>query len=931
MKPFLSKIADRLLEKFPDSMDQIAVVLPSKRSVVFLKYYLSKKINSPIFLPDFYSIEQFTEKLSGLQVLDNISLQFKLYSSYIKYPPKKIDSFGDFLKWSNVLLHDFNEIDRSLVNAKSIYSNLRNVKELERWSVEDWSLSEDNLSVIQSDYIGFFEGMLNWYNDFNSSLLKENLAYQGMAYKVATERINNINIKWSKVWFVGLNALTKSEQSIIDFLRKKDIARVFWDADDFYYNNPLHEAGGFLREQRNKWSEIDFKGVGNYFDKEKENFSVVSCPKNIAQAKVAAEVVKSFLAEDLDNSNTAIVLADELLLYPVLHSLPSEIKQLNITMGSPLKNTTLFSFIEVIFKLQIHLIKYKRNAFYYKDVIAVIEHPYFLKMISLDSILEFKRFIIKKNIVFVSKSNIDTYFKQDSIGEIIFSFWRNVGDSLIVFTKIIDDLRLLIVGKKGSIESEILAHFFKILIVLKKLVAENKFVIDIKTLQTVMQQLVAKEAIPFMGEPLKGVQVMGILETRTLDFKNVIMLSVNEGKFPKGKSVNSFIPYDMKRYFNLPTYTESDAVFAYHFYRLLQRAKNVTLIYNTETDDDFGGGEKSRFITQLLSEYTGEINELVYKGEELEKTGSNSIIIKNKGLTKDIKSWAEKGVSPSALNTYNNCSLKFYYHYLAKIRVDDEVDEYADASNIGTAVHYALDKYYPLGLLTQKFIKENSTVILSGIRENFIQELSEKSIQEGKNYLSLKIAQKLTSDFLDLEIELLKKANAINSQIKIIYKEELLCHPIVIDKITFKLIGQVDRVDFEGDTLRIIDYKTGKVEEKEVTFTNYDEIIDDPKKAKAFQLLMYAYLFLKMNPSHMRADIVAGNFSFKNLKLGLLKLAIKKSGSKKEVLNIDNSVLDEFEKQLAILLNKIVNEDFEQTNDIKVCEWCDYKLICQRN
>jgi len=300
MKPFLEKIADRLLRKFPTSMEGLAVVLPSKRAVVFLKHYLSQKIDKPIFLPEFYSIEEFIEQLSGLQVLDNISLQFRLYQTYLKYPPQKTDSFDDFLKWSNVLLHDFNEIDRNLVDAKSIYLNLKDVKELENWSVEDWSLSEASLSVMQTDYISFFQGILTWYNHFNCSLLEERLAYQGMTYKLAANQINTVDIKWNKVWFVGLNALTKSEQAIINFLKKEDIARVFWDADVFYYNNPLHEAGGFLREQRERWSEIDFEGVGDYFNQPKDSFNVVACPKNITQAKVATEIIKGFEKSDLE-------------------------------------------------------------------------------------------------------------------------------------------------------------------------------------------------------------------------------------------------------------------------------------------------------------------------------------------------------------------------------------------------------------------------------------------------------------------------------------------------------------------------------------------------------------------------------------------------------------------------------------------------------
>ena len=929
MIAFLDKIADRLLNKFPVSMEGVAVVLPSKRAVVFLKHYLSKKIKQPIFLPDFYSIEEFTEKLSGLTVLDNISLQFKLYQSYLTFPSKKIDSFDDFLSWSNVLLHDFNEIDRNLVDAKSIYTNLKNVKELEDWSVDNWSLAEDNLSNMQHDYISFFEGILSWYTCFNDSLLEEKLAYQGMAYKFAAKNISTDQMKWNKVWFVGLNALTKSEQEIIDYLKKEDIARVFWDADNFYYDNPQHEAGGFLRDQSEKWSEIDFNGVGNYFSEKKDSFNVVACPKNITQAKVAAQVIKGFDKSDLDNSNTAIVLADEALLFPVLHNLPSEIKQLNVTMGSPLKNTALFSLLEVIFKLQIHAIKYNRKAFYYKDVIAVIEHPYFSKITKISDGIAFMRFITKSNIVFVTKYNIDAYFKNSKTVNFVFQLWNSVDDALQTFNRLIEELKLPLVAKKGSIESEILATFYNALTILKNLIAENNFEIELKTLQIIMEQLVAKESIPFKGEPLKGVQLMGILESRTLDFKNVIMLSVNEGKLPKGKSVNSFIPYDMKRYFKLPTYAESDAVFSYHFYRLLQRANNITLIYNSETDD-FGSGEKSRFITQLLSEYPGEIKELVYKGEDLEISSAASITIKNEGLEKEIEAWAEKGVSPSALNKYTNCSLSFYYHYLAKIRVEDQVEEYADSSTMGTAVHDALEKYYPIGVLTEKIIKEITPAILKDIEGNFIAALSEQGMQEGKNYLSLKIAQKLTKDFLKLEKQLLKEATANNKQIKLVSKEEVLAHDLLVDGLNFKLIGKADRVDFDVDILRIIDYKTGKVEETEVSFTEYDELTSNNKKAKAFQLLMYAYLYLKMNPQPMGMKVVAGNFAFKNLKSGLIKVSKKIGTRQKEVINIDANVMAEVEEQLEFILSQIKNDDFTQVADVKACEWCDYKSICKR-
>ena len=821
MIPFLEKLADRLLQKFPDNMENIAIVLPSKRAIIFFKHYLSKKINKPIFLPDFYSIEGFIEDLSGLQVLDNISLQFRLYETYLRYPPKKEDGFDDFLKWSNVLLHDFNDIDRNLVDAKSIYTNLTEVKQLESWSIEDWSFSHHNLTSMQTDYLEFFERMLKWYNDFTESLLKENLAYQGLAYKNASKNIEKLEIKWKKVWFVGLNALTKSEQKVIDYLKKQNIARVFWDADKFYYENPLHEAGSFLREQRGKWSEIDFKGVGDYYKQKKQSFNVIACPKNISQAKVTAEVIKSFSKDDLEDSKTAIVLADESLLFPVLHHLPSEVKELNVTMGSPLKDTILFNFIETFFNLQIHAIKYNKKSFYYKDVIAFTEHPYFIKIADKKELEIFQDFIIKQNLIFITESNIEQVFKDDFIIE-LFTLSTSNNDIIQILNKLIERLKRHLVGKSASVDSEVLATFFNKITILQNLLNEHNFVLELKTLQIIMQQLIAKETIPFTGEPLKGVQLMGILESRTLDFKNVIMLNVNEGKLPKGKSINSFIPYDMKKYFKLPTYSESDSVFSYHFYRLLQRANNISLLYNSESDD-FGSGEKSRFITQLLEEYNGEIKEYVYKASDLEVHNSDPIIIRNQGLEEKIKYWASKGVSPSALNMYNNCSLQFYYHYLAEIKIDSEIDEYADASTMGIAIHDALDVNYPIGLLTENYITNQTNKILINIKKNFEEILSHDAMKEGKNYLSLQIAQKLTKNFLKLEKQLIVEANQNNKKIKIIEKEADLSYNLFFDGINFKLIGRVDRVDYEGDIVRIIDYKTGKVEQNEIVFSEFFE------------------------------------------------------------------------------------------------------------
>jgi hypothetical protein len=469
------------LDKYPKGMDNISVVLPSKRAVVFLKNYLSKRIESPVFLPKFYSIEEFVEEISGLKVLDNLSLQFYLYQAYSKNPVKDKESFDDFLNWSNVLLHDFNEVDRNLVNPKDIFSNLKEVKELDSWNISDWSLSEDPLTQEQESFVDFFQKMFLWYSDFQEILLKNNFAYQGLAYKVASKKIISNSVQWEKVWFVGLNALTKSEQKLIEHLKQEDIARVFWDADQYYYDNPMHEAGGFLREQREKWSEIDFDGVGNYFAEKKEKFQIIACPKNVSQTKALSKILSEFSVEDLTQSNTAIILADEGLLYPVLHNLPKNIKELNVTMGSPLKYTPFYSLVESIFTMNVNAFTYKKKAFYFKDVLNVIELPILSKILNSENLINLKNYITQHNLVFITEKNIKNHLKDDSERvEAIFKIWENSETALQSTQKIISFFRESLKGAKSTIETEIIFTFYKCINQLQNLISESKQIPELK-------------------------------------------------------------------------------------------------------------------------------------------------------------------------------------------------------------------------------------------------------------------------------------------------------------------------------------------------------------------------------------------------------------------------------------------------------------------
>ena len=927
MKAFLEDIAFKLIEKYPKNMDEIAVVIPSKRAILFLKDYLSKKINDPIFLPRFFSIEDFIEMVSGLKILDNVSLQFYLYQSYLKDPLAKKDSFDEFLSWSNILLHDFNEVDRSMVDAELIFSNLKDVKELEDWNVENWSLSAKDLTNSQQNFVTFYDKFYLWYQQFNKILLENNFAYQGMAYKKAADTIQTKKLQWSKIWFVGLNALTESEQEIIEFLKTEDIARVFWDADKYYLKDK-HEAGSFLREQEKRWNDINFKGVGDFFAQKKKAFNIIACPKNIAQAKAGGQIISNLKEEDLTESNTAIVLADESLLYPVLHHLPTNVMELNITMGSPLKSTPFYSLIESLFVMQLRADDYKKLAYYYKDVLLFISHPLLSKLVDTQYISDLRNYIIKNNKVFISPELIEGYLKEDyEKVRPIFIIWKDVTIAISAVDLLIILLRETLVGKKGTIDSEVLYAFSKSFNLLKKLISENKFSVELKTLDSILTQLIAKDVIPFQGEPLRGMQLMGILESRTLDFKNVIVMSVNEGFLPKAKSINSFIPFDMKLYFKMPTYRDRDAVYAYHFYRLLQRAQNITLLYSTQSDD-FGSGEKSRFVTQLLTEYKGEIKHQIFEGNKLDLENKHLITMKNKGLDKQIESWANS-VSPTALNMFIKCPLSFYFKYLAKINKEDEVEEFAEASTIGSAIHDAFKNSYIIGNIIPKQIKNIKPKLIKSIEIEFIKRLDGESHKEGKNYISLEIAKKIIERFLDFEITYLTESLRNNNSLSILESEKDYAYKLKINNKEFNIRGTVDRVDTLGETLRIVDYKTGKVTSPEVSFDNWDDFCNKTTKAKAFQILLYAYLYLKNNPKYLDIRVIAGDFSFKNIREGLLTVN-KKEGTKKNILDINKDVLKEIEDQIVKVISKILSEDFVQNEDEKACKWCDYKVICNR-
>jgi ATP-dependent helicase/nuclease subunit B len=627
LETFLQKTANYLAAKYPDHISDICIVLPNRRAGLFFKRHLAQTSGKAMWSPDIFSAEDFIANLSGLEIIDQLNQLFELYSIYRKSKGKEAETFDEFSKWAATLLADFNEVDRYMANGSKLFSNLGDIRE-----IENWSLGEENLTDFQTTYIKFWDSLGWYYKQITRALLDKKKAYPGLAYRYCADNISELvkRQRWHRIIFAGFNALTTAEERIIRTLVEMEKAEVLWDADSYYVKNKNHEAGRFLRKYKTQLHEVaggavddeepGFLWEENNLSSSPKQIEVIGVARNVAQAKVTGDIVASLRIPEPEMENTAIVLADENLLFPVLHSLPENVKDVNVTMGFPLRNTPVAGLFELLFNLHENPMRFGKNTdrFYHRDLIKFLSHPYinhlFRNAEPVNRYLVFE--IQKRNAVFISMDRLERelveehHRKEFEVLKPLFNKWRNVNDALKCCYALIEALKNALVrrDKKGerndkapNLELEFVYTYAKILRRVRTLVDDYGHITQIKTLHSIVTQTVYSTSLPFYGEPLRGLQVMGMLETRALDFETVILLSANENMLPSGRSQNSFIPYDLRRVFGLPTHTDRDAVFAYHFYRLLQRARTVYLLYNTETDK-MGSGEKSRFITQLLHE-----------------------------------------------------------------------------------------------------------------------------------------------------------------------------------------------------------------------------------------------------------------------------------------------------------------------------------------
>jgi len=907
---FLDKVAKILIDNYSEKLSSTIVVLPNKRAKVFLVEALKKQVSTTIFSPKISSIEEFIQEIADIRSIDAIELLFEFYEVYLSLTEKQNQqSFEVFAIWAKTLLQDFNEIDRYLLDPSHVLSYLKDIEDIKRWGIE-----VENKTQLLENYINFWKLLPQYYQSLYDHLLNKRIGYQGLIYREAVNNLNHFSdsVKENQYVFAGFNALNTAEERIIQHLIASEQAEIFWDVDQTFLNDPFHDAGLFIRRFKSSWKYYKsnpFEWIVNDFSQSK-NIQVIGTPKTIGQAKITGRIVENIIK---DNPNTtldkvAIVLGEENLLIPLLYSLPSTVGALNITMGYSSKNNPAQILIAKLFKM--HTNALTRNAksyvLYYKDVLDILTHPLvepYAKSNALVSVIN------QNNYTFIPHNKLMALHPNPSdLFHLLFQKWEN---GSIAVLKTISSLLQTIktnLNKDNEEEKITKAFVYSLFKTINKLInyyTEHTHIDKIETLYSIYKQVIDLAEVSFEGEPLNGLQIMGVLESRVLDFDTVIITSMNEGKFPAGKAQNSFIPYDVKRELGLPTFKEKDAIYTYHFYHLLQRAKNIYLIYNTESEG-LDAGEKSRFITQLEVEKQDNhiLTHEIYNAVVPETAYEPIVIPKSESVLLRLKEIAEKGFSPTGLTSYIRNPIQFYFQRILRIRDIEEVEENIALNTLGTIIHETLEVLYTPFI--GKFLSENDILACfklldAEVLKQFKLVYKEGEIKKGRNLLAFEVAKRNISNFLKVELESIKKGDAI----KILHLEKecerILEHPSL--PFPIKIAGKVDRIEERNGVIRIIDYKTGKVEKTNVTLKSWNGLTEEIKNDKIIQILAYAFMYENdANGKPMEAGII----SFKNLKSGFLPFNFKEGKEENTIIN--STILSDYLEQMVLLLDEILDE-----------------------
>lgn len=932
---FLEHIVEDINPEQLNELENKTYVFPTRRAGAHFQELMKSRFNNHTFwAPQVFSIDDFIIHLSGKHPTEELTLIFDLFKSYRKYDPQI--KFDKFFSWAEVLIRDFDEIDKYLVDASKLYRNLFEIEELDQQFADQEEtqllISQFN-KVIHSSKNGAMSQSFvkTWdiigkvYLDFQNQLSRDGKAYPGMLYREVAEKIDELEIEFEHIIFCGFNALTKSEESLISHFMERNICTIYWDADKSYLEDDLDEAGKFLRRYRRLWPGSNSKWVISDYMNSNSKLEIIGTAQLVAQAKITGNALTEMLKDGIEHGSTAIVLADENLLFPILYALPDQIKEANVTMGYSLKKSGIHNIVESYLRTISNQKGKRANIFFRRsDVLRFINQP--LIKLLYPGIAEDATVISQGRSKWVNSKIL----KDQNIAALL--QLNDPAQTLKLLIDLLKDLNLRL-RNRNSLEQEFNYHYLKLLINLDDKINESSLHIDYAIIYKIVMETARSAKVPFSGEPSTGLQIMGFLETRTIDFDQVFLLSVNENKLPAKKQQITYIPYALRKAYKMPTFEVQDAIYAYHFKRLLQRSKHCRIIYDTEVAID-GSGEKSRFILQmeqLLQESSIDVSQAIY-GHPLEAKVEAPLISveKNPQVIEDMDKYFRVDeplrLSPTKLATYIECKLRFYFKHVASIRETEEFSEDMDAREFGIIVHKVLEQIYRK-FEGQEMIEKDFDQLLTG--NNIAEEIDEALRDyrftdnlEGKNLLNKSIIIRL--------IESVIQHDKIQTPLKMIALEETkLSQSIEVDGKEINLGGTIDRIDqLKDGSYRIIDYKTGVMKlvaptrNLENNLESYiSEYFENPKLKSGFQAYYYTYLFKKKFPER---TVKTGIYGLKEINKGIHFL--------RQGENIDDRIMEEFETQLKKIIREIFNPEipFDETEDRSRCEYCTYKNLCRR-
>ncbi|MDD2982079.1 MAG: PD-(D/E)XK nuclease family protein [Crocinitomicaceae bacterium] len=874
MQKFVDQVAEHIKNNSVN-LENWVIILPSQRAVHYLQKALFEAYGHPIVSPEITTIYSWIQELTSETILDKIRLLLILFEVHEKHSKKEdIVTFDEFIKWGTILISDFDELDRYLIDDKQLFKNLRDIKE-----IENWSFDTDTLSENQQKFLAFWERLPSLYQEYNIVLAKNNSTYMGKAYRKVAENMDLVfkQNKDAQFLFAGFNALSEAELSIFKQLNKMGRAQIIMDADEYYLKDKNHEAGMFMREMMEKLSVTKLPFIQDSLTNGSKKIELIACSQTTGQAKVVGSILEGLSKEEINK--TMILLADESLIVPMLKSIPKKVGVANITLGLPMKNSSLRTWVDLIFRIQEGIDKNNRTTAYYKDLFSIWNHPFVIAILDeteVKAIQYREKEINRYNTIFQNSEKVDVPEKVKNLITLLYTPWKNNWQLGIELIRKLNRLIHPLLHEENEFEKALLENFDHAIIDFQNCIQAGVPPMVLRTFKTLFNQQWTNKSIAYYGNPIEGLQVMGLLETRLLDFERILVLGMNEGKMPPTNPIQTMIPMDLRRYFGLPTPRQKQGLFAHHFYRLLHQCKEMYITYTTSSES-VGSNEPSRYLMQLELELS-RINpniELIQRDYSIDNVDSKTQITeiqKTPELIERLDELFEKGTSASAIKTFITCSLDFYYKYVLKFGEDKKVEEEVESSTFGTFIHETLeDLFKPFSRRDQEgnlvnpqppsIHAEDIEVMLKRydlvLREKFSQHFGNnpESFEKGKNYLSFSMANDLTKRFLKQEKTLLTET--IASPIFIESLEEELLHEMEItiqgERKKVRLKGFVDRIDSRDGKIRIIDYKTGKVDIKDVGYKFTDKkpmdetsLYEQCKKSKHFfQLLVYCFLYEK--------------------------------------------------------------------------------------